>query len=90
MYILYYIIALTEDGNELHFQVNHLSHFLLTMELLPVILDTAGNTGDCRIVIVSSVAHEGGVFVPTNLNGEQSYGRYEYYKNTKLFNVSVS
>src|SRR5262245_57990396 len=35
---------LTEDGNELTFQVNHLAHFLLTLRLLPA-----------RIVNVASV-----------------------------------
>lgn len=27
----------TDDGSEIHFQVNHLSHFLLTYELMPIL-----------------------------------------------------
>ena len=79
---------MTEDGNESHFQVNHLSHFLLTLELLPIMLDTATSTGDCRIVIVSSKACYSGLFVPDNMNGEQSYGRMAFYSHSKLYNVS--
>ena len=78
---------MTEDGNELHFQVNYLSHFLLTLELLPIMLDTATSTGDCRIVIVSSVGLFNGQFVPDNMNGEQSYGRFAFYCHSKLYKV---
>ncbi len=40
------------EGHELHFQVNYLSSFLLTRELLPLLRDSAPS----RIVHVSSVA----------------------------------
>ena len=80
---------MTEDGNEIQFQVNHLSHFLLTLELLPTILDTAARTGDCRILILSSTAHKSGVFDPANLNGEKNYGSLNFYNNSKLFNVGL-
>ena len=83
----FYLSAKTEDGFESQFQVNHLSHFLLTLELLPIILDTAGSCNDCRIVLVSSAAHKGGVIDPQNMNGEVSYGRLQFYSNSKLYNV---
>lgn len=79
---------MTEDGYESHFQVNHLSHFLLTLELLPLMVDSAQSSGDGRIVIVSSMLHNSGVFAPGNLNAERSYSRTQFYSNSKLFNVS--
>lgn len=69
-------------------QVNHLSHFLLTLELLPSLLETAGSTGDGRIVFVSSSAHRHGSVDPDNMNGEQWYRRSQFYGNSKLYNVS--
>ena len=51
-------------------------------------MDTASNTGDGRIVIVSSAAHESGVFDPDNLDGQQSFSRFKFYSNSKLYNVS--
>ena len=78
---------MTGDGYESQFQVNHLSHFLLTLELLPILLDTAHNSGDGRIVIVSSVAHKLGVLDPENMNEEMSYGGMNFYSNSKLYNV---
>jgi len=70
-------------------QVNHLGHFLLTLELLPTLLDTASHTGDCRIIFVSSAAHTFVNWEPGNMNAEQQYGRMKFYPNSKLYNVSV-
>jgi NAD(P)-dependent dehydrogenase (short-subunit alcohol dehydrogenase family) len=85
------IAAMTDDGYEIMYQVNHLSHFLMTIELLPVILDTAASCGDCRIVILSSSAHQYGVFEPDNMNCDK--GPYDTmsgnnYDRSKLYNVS--
>ena len=67
-------------------QVNHLGHFLLTLELLPLITSSAP---DVRVVIVSSVMHKwSNPFDPNNLEGEQNYNRFKQYGSTKLFNVS--
>ena len=79
--------ALTEDGHETHLQVNHLSHLLLTLELLPIIVKTASTTGDGRIVFVSSDAHRQGTLNVDNLDGQVSYWRFKMYGNSKLFNV---
>eukprot|EP00731_Ephydatia_muelleri_P016736 Em0009g1160a len=80
----------TADGYEMHFQVNHLSHFLMTLELLPLITETASVSGDGRIVLVSSLWHNQGTFDPANMNGEVSYGRVKFYGNSKLYNVMMA
>ena len=46
----------TPEGHELHFQVNYLSHFLLSYLLLPRLKATAEETGDARIIQVASIA----------------------------------
>ena len=79
---------ITDDGYESDYQVNHLGPFLLTLELLPIILDTAHACGDARIVTVSSSGHTAGVFDPENMNGERNYGTGKFYCHSKLYNVS--
>lgn len=68
--------------------MNHLSHFLLTLELLPVLETTAGETGDARVVFVSSSAHRWGSWNPEDLSAEAEYGRFQSYPKSKLYNVS--
>ena len=68
--------------------MNHLGHFLLTLELLPLMLDSASHTGDGRVVFVASRRHAYGVFDPDNMNGETSYSRFGFYNNSKLYIVS--
>ena len=86
---LFSILGLTDDGNEIHFQVNHLGHFLLTLEFIPLLLDSASQTGDSRIVIVTSTGHTSGVYDPTNFNGEREYSSLKFYCNSKLHNVCL-
>ncbi|XP_065911513.1 retinol dehydrogenase 11-like isoform X2 [Dysidea avara] len=74
----------TENDLEMHFQVNHLGHFLICLELLPCMINT---DGDKRIVLVSSSVHSAGVWNPNNLQGETSYSRWTFYGNSKLYNV---
>ena len=80
---------LTEDGHETHLQVNHLGPLLLTLELLPIIMDTASTTGDGRIVFVGSLGHTSGQFSSNNLEGEIFYNRFQFYFNSKLFTVHM-
>ncbi|KAL5459920.1 hypothetical protein EMCRGX_G033312 [Ephydatia muelleri] len=82
--------AMTADGYEMHYQVNYLGHFLLILELLPVVMETARSHGDVRIVNVSSLAYSLGTLVPSNMNGEVSYSRVSFYRNSKLYNIMSS
>lgn len=46
----------TEDGYDIQMQTNHLSHFLLTRELMPLLEKAADADGEARVVNHSSVA----------------------------------
>ena len=73
--------ALSEDGHELIFQVNHLSHFLLTQMLLPRLLESAPS----RIVNVSSGAQQPIDFVDVML--ENNFSSRRAYAQSKLAQV---
>tara|TARA_B100000212_G_scaffold205469_1_gene155018 strand:- start:213 stop:1241 length:1029 start_codon:yes stop_codon:yes gene_type:complete len=49
----------TVDGFDVQMQTNHLSHFLLTKELFPVLKTAAELRGDARVVNHSSIARYG-------------------------------
>ncbi|MGK9476763.1 SDR family oxidoreductase [Melioribacter sp. OK-6-Me] len=72
---------LTEDGYELTFAVNHLSHMLLTYLLLNNIVEPG------RIINVSSIAHQNGKIQWGNLNAEIYYDPYGAYALSKLANI---
>ncbi|MDX1648030.1 MAG: SDR family NAD(P)-dependent oxidoreductase [Longimicrobiales bacterium] len=72
---------LSEDGHELHFQVNYLAHFLLTHELLPLLRASAPS----RIVHVSSVAQQPIDFDDVMLENGYSDGRA--YAQSKLAQI---
>ncbi len=46
----------TVDGFDVQMQVNHLSHFLLTAELMPLLEKAADASGEARVVNHSSIA----------------------------------
>ena len=54
-------------------------------------LESAAATGDGRIVVMSSKAHELASWDPENMNttDEQHYARLRVYGVTKLYNVSA-
>ena len=66
-----------------------MAHFLLTLELLPILESTARETGDVRVVLVASAAHKWVNWDPDNMNGEREYSRLKFYPKSKLYNVSV-
>ena len=74
---------LTEDGFEMHFGTNHLSHFALTGLLLPVLHSAEAP----RVVNVSSLAHRGGKIDFDNLQAERKYRSWPAYQQSKLANL---
>ena len=46
----------TQDGFDIQMQTNHLSHFLLTSELMPLLEKAANTSGEARVVNHSSIA----------------------------------
>lgn len=72
--------ALTVDGYETTFAVNHLAPFLLTHLLLDPL---EGG----RVVNVSSIAHTRGRVEWDNLQGERRFDGYDAYARSKLANV---
>ena len=74
---------LTEDGFELQFGTNHLSHFALTGLLLPVLRKAEAP----RVVNVSSIAHRGGKIDFANLQAERKYRSWPAYQQSKLANL---
>ena len=76
----------TKDGFELTFQVNHLSHFLLTN----LLLDRLKEAPSARIINVSSMGHQWGKINFDDILAEKSYNKYQAYYQSKLANVLFS
>ena len=74
---------LTKDGFELQFGTNHLGHFALTEQLLPILLSTPNS----RIVTVSSIASRGAKIMFDNLDGIKGYSAMNFYRQSKLANL---
>lgn len=75
---------LTEDGVELHLAVNHLAHFLLTSQLLPLLERSA----PARIVNVSSIGQ-----APIDFDDpmiERGYDPMRAYAQSKLAQISFT
>ena len=75
--------TLTSDGLEMTFALNHLSYFLLAVELLPL-LQAAPSA---RIVNVASEAHRGRPFNFDDIHAERRYSGWSAYQQSKLANV---
>ncbi len=50
--------SLSADGIEIQFAVNCVGHFAFTMELLPLLEQTASQHGEARIVVVGSESYK--------------------------------
>jgi retinol dehydrogenase 12 len=78
-----YWLALTADGIEMQWAVNHLAPFLLTQQLLPL-LEAAPFA---RVVTVSSGSHYGASLNWADPQLRRHYNGLEAYGTTKLANI---
>ncbi|KAM0720918.1 hypothetical protein Q7P37_003203 [Cladosporium fusiforme] len=80
--------SLTKDGNELQFQTNHLSHFLLFQLLLPELLQGTPS----RVVSVSSIGHRTASTRPEDytFSTPSSYSPWTSYGQAKTANIHLA
>jgi retinol dehydrogenase 12 len=75
--------ALTSEGFERMFALNHLAPFLLTHELLePLLL-----CPNAKVITTSSEGHRLGHIAFDDLQAERRFGALRQYSNTKLANI---
>ncbi|WP_405485034.1 SDR family NAD(P)-dependent oxidoreductase [Nocardia sp. NBC_00511] len=90
--VMYPPLTRTARGLELQFATNHLGHFLLTTELLPLLTATATRTGiPARVITLSSDAHRA---YPVDLADPQfvhrPYDKFIAYAQSKAMNVLMT
>ncbi|MBK9125594.1 MAG: SDR family oxidoreductase [Chloroflexi bacterium] len=84
---IFYSREVTDEGLELTFALNHMSYYLLTRRLLPLILASAPS----RIVNVSSGAHFSARGVDfDDLQKSRGYIGFTRYSESKLMNILFS
>ena len=71
------------DGIEMTFALNHLSYFLLTNLLLPLL----ESSSPARIVNVASDAHKGISINFNDIEGKTRFGGWRAYQQSKLANI---
>jgi len=73
----------TVQGHEFTLGVNHLGHFLLTQNLMPLLKKSQ----DGRVVNVSSEAYKPQMLDTTDIQLEKNYNSFAAYSNSKLMNI---
>ncbi|MCU1434359.1 MAG: short-chain dehydrogenase [Pseudarthrobacter sp.] len=73
---------LTVDGNEATFQINHLAPFLLTNELIDVLIPSKA-----KVINTASAANGFGKMDLFDLNAEHTYSTNRAYGTAKLANI---
>lgn len=86
--------ALTEDGYEIQFGINHLSHSILIKVLLPLLEKTSQTYGEARIISIASLAAEhtpsGGIAFDQLRTPQDNLGitaKWMRYGQSKLANI---
>uniref|UniRef100_A0A3Q1ITY0 Uncharacterized protein n=1 Tax=Anabas testudineus TaxID=64144 RepID=A0A3Q1ITY0_ANATE len=75
--------AMTVDGFELQFGVNHLGHFFLTF----LLLDLLKHSAPSRVINLSSASHAMGKIQFDDLSGEKDYHPVKAYAQSKMANI---
>ncbi|CAO3613501.1 unnamed protein product [Cunninghamella blakesleeana] len=77
--------GLSEDGIETQFATNHVGHFYLTTQLLPILQENKPS----RVVTVSSMGHKGvyGSLDLEHISDEKRYNRVTHYSKSKAANI---
>ncbi|KAF7563686.1 hypothetical protein G7046_g468 [Stylonectria norvegica] len=85
-------LQLTQDGHELQFGTNHLSHFLFFSLLKPALLAASSPELLSRVVVVSSSGHRiHGINDTTNYNFQQGgYHSWVSYAQSKTANIYMA
>jgi NAD(P)-dependent dehydrogenase (short-subunit alcohol dehydrogenase family) len=86
--------GLTEDGYEVQFGINYLSHALLTELLLPTLKRTAKEQGDARVISIASLGAShtpsGGIAFDSLKSTQDDLGitsKWMRYGQSKLANI---
>ena len=74
--------ALTADGLERTFALNHMAYFLMTRLIEAQLIEAKA-----RIVNVASTAHRGAMLDFSDLQGERGYDGWTAYRRSKLCNI---
>eukprot|EP00929_Paragymnodinium_shiwhaense_P002689 TRINITY_DN102993_c0_g1_i1.p1 TRINITY_DN102993_c0_g1~~TRINITY_DN102993_c0_g1_i1.p1 ORF type:complete len:383 (+),score=79.23 TRINITY_DN102993_c0_g1_i1:91-1149(+) len=85
----------TEDGYDVQMQTNHLSHFLLTCQVMSSLEQAAGDKGSARVVQHSSIARQGkkleenyfAKHTEGQCGGDGTSQNLDRYQQTKLANA---
>lgn len=87
-------LKFTKDDIDMIWQINYLSHFLITYELLPVMIESCkDNKFDCRILNTSSLWHDKGIIDFDILMSDKQAqikafrGTREHYGDSKLAQI---
>eukprot|EP00931_Biecheleriopsis_adriatica_P091390 TRINITY_DN65273_c0_g1_i1.p1 TRINITY_DN65273_c0_g1~~TRINITY_DN65273_c0_g1_i1.p1 ORF type:complete len:389 (-),score=96.67 TRINITY_DN65273_c0_g1_i1:129-1187(-) len=85
----------TGDGYDVQMQTNHLSHFLLTCQVMSSLEKAAGDKGSARVVQHSSIARQGKKLeekyftkhADGQCGGDGASNNFDRYQQTKLANA---
>ena len=82
-------LKFTKDGFNMIWQINYLSHFLITHQLLPLMIASSNDQSfDCRIINTSSFWHQHGHVDIETLTSDQSVQKKKFQGSTGNYGTS--